>query len=250
MLAEERWAAILEVLREKRAATIKELSDEIGASESTVRRDLERLDKLGRLSKVYGGATLTGDKFDSGEKDFETKSALNVDEKERIARYAAAQVADGDFIYIDAGTTTLRMVEHIIAKDITVVTNGVDHARRLARRGIRTVMVGGLLRSSTQAVVGASALADVGKYNFNKAFVGINGISVRQGLTMPDSEETQVKIKAIGQALAVYVLADASKFDRVFAVTVAPLDRARIITDKLPGPAYSEHTLICLAEKS
>lgn len=249
MLAEERRAEILDILNKKRAATVASLAKDVGASESTIRRDLELLDRQGKLTKVYGGATPAGEKFMSLERDFETKRKLNVNEKECIARYAAAQITDEDFIYIDAGTTTLQMIEHIDAANITVVTNGVAHAQRLAGRGIRTIMVGGLLRASTQAVVGASALEDVARYNFTKAFVGINGISLKQGFTMPDSEETQVKIKAISHAVSVYVLADGSKFDRVYAVTVAELNKAHIITDRLPNPVYSQYATVHQAEK-
>ena len=109
MLAEERQRVILRVLEEKRAATVAVLCRETGASEATIRRDLNELDRQGKLNKVHGGAVLPVSEFESQEPDVLTKSTLHTEQKDRIARYAAAQVNDQDFVFIDAGTTTLRM---------------------------------------------------------------------------------------------------------------------------------------------
>ena len=112
MLAEERQRVILRVLEEKRAATVAVLCQETGASEATIRRDLNELDRQGKLNKVHGGAVLPVSEFESQEPDVLTKSTLHTEQKDRIARYAAAQVNDQDFVFIDAGTTTLRMAEY------------------------------------------------------------------------------------------------------------------------------------------
>ena len=180
MLAEERIRKILTLLEEKKAVSVADLCQETGASEATIRRDLNELDRQGKLSKVHGGAVLPKDEFQSQEPDILTKSQLNVEQKQRIARYAAAQVNDDDFVFIDAGTTTLLMAEYLTNSKATFVTTGIECARRLVEKGLRVYVPGGLLKPGTQALVGAAARESIGRYNFTKSFIGTNGIAVRQ----------------------------------------------------------------------
>ena len=236
MLAEERQRVILRVLEEKRAATVAVLCQETGASEATIRRDLNELDRQGKLNKVHGGAVLPVSEFESQEPDVLTKSTLHTEQKDRIARYAAAQVNDQDFVFIDAGTTTLRMAEYLEGSKATFVTTGIECARRLVEKG--------LLKPGTQALVGAAARESIGRYNFTKAFIGTNGISLGHGYTTPDIEEASIKSLAIDHSYVSYVLADSSKFGKVSAVTIASLDKACILTDRLPDASYCKQTLV------
>ena len=229
MLAEERQRVILRVLEEKRAATVAVLCRETGASEATIRRDLNELDRQGKLNKVHGGAVLPVSEFESQEPDVLTKSTLHTEQKDRIARYAAAQVNDQDFVFIDAGTTTLRMAEYLEGSKATFVTTGIECARRLVEKGLLVYVAG---RES------------IGRYNFTKAFIGTNGISLGHGYTTPDIEEASIKSLAIDHSYVSYVLADSSKFGKVSAVTIASLDKACILTDRLPDASYCKQTLV------
>lgn len=244
MLAEERFAVILEVLQRRRAATVAELAQVLDTSESTIRRDLIILAEQGKLNKVHGGATACDTAFDAGEPAMSAKEQLNVEQKEAIARYAASQVQPDDVVFLDAGSTTLRMLEYVQPSAATFVTNGVLHAQRLVQKGMKAYILGGLLKLGTEAVVGAAAVQSLSSYNFTKAFIGINGVAVAQGYTTPDPEEALVKATAMRQAYISYVLADSSKFGRVSAATVAPLDRACIITDSLPDKIYAKHAIV------
>lgn len=244
MLAEQRFEAILRELSDNRAASVSRLCQLTGASEATIRRDLNILSRQGKLSKVHGGAVLSGGAFQGEEPDVGTKALLHQDEKERIAHYAAGLIDDDDVVYLDAGTTTVRMVEYLKGSGATFVTNGVACAQRLMELGLRGYVLGGFLKPGTWAVVGTGALEELGKYNFTKAFLGINGITIRQGFTTPDPEEAAIKTKAAEQAYLTFVLADSSKFELVSAVTVLPLEKATIITERLPDPGYLEHTVI------
>ena len=145
MLAEERQRVILRVLEEKRAATVAVLCQETGASEATIRRDLNELNRQGKLNKVHGGAVLPVSEFESQEPDVLTKSTLYTEQKDRIARYAAAQVNDQDFVFIDAGTTTLRMAEYLEGSKATFVTTGIECARRLVEKGLLVYVAEGNL---------------------------------------------------------------------------------------------------------
>lgn len=244
MLAEERFDRILALLDQKRTVTVPELCAVTGASVATIRRDLSILAEQGRLNKVHGGAVAVTAAFESVERDVSTKAQLNVEEKERIARYAAHQIQDEDVVFIDAGTTTLRMVEHLAGSRASFVTTGIECARRMVQKRLRVYVIGGQLKAGTEAIVGAAALEAIRRYNFTKAFLGTNGVTVRQGCTTPDAEEAAVKRAATEQAYLTYVLADSSKFGKVSAVTVCPLAKACILTDRVPDDEYRQHGLV------
>ena len=245
MLAEERFAVILETLAKQRAVTVGELAQVLKTSESTIRRDLIILADQGKLNKVHGGATACDDCFESSEPTMSAKELLNQEQKDRIARYAAAQIQPDDVIFLDAGSTTLRMLEYIQPSDrLMVVTNGILHAQQLVQKGIKAYILGGMLKMGTEAIVGGSTVQQLSQYNFTKAFIGINGIAVNQGYTTPDAEEAVVKATAMRQAYIRYVLADSSKFGKVSAVTVAPIGDACIVTDQLPDKTYRKYAVI------
>ena len=109
MLAEERFAMILDLLAQKRSATVLELCDALDASESTIRRDLTQLDRQGLLKKVHGGATLVGRTVLADEPPMAAREEQSVEEKRLIARAAAAMITEKDFIFLDAGSTTLAL---------------------------------------------------------------------------------------------------------------------------------------------
>ncbi len=244
MLTEERYRNILDILNERDAATVTELSEMIGVSASTIRRDLTVLDHDGKLRKVFGGATAINPTQGTLEDEVTVRDHLMSSEKELIAEYAAGLIHDDDFIYIDSGTTTSRLIDHISGTKATFVTNGIIHAQKLLSKGVKAYMIGGRIRPVTASVVGSEAIRCLLKYNFTKAFVGTNGIDVTAGFTTPDSDEALIKEKAIEKSFAVFVLADHSKFRRVYPVTFAELKKCCIITDKLLYGGFSDKTVI------
>lgn len=246
MLAEERLAKILDLLTEKRSATVQELCEALNASESTVRRDLTELDRLGKLNKVHGGATLPDSQFLADELTMDVKQALAIAEKRDIARAAAMLIRPQDFIYIDAGTTTLALVQALSgsALEAHYVTNGIAHARLLAQKGCKVFVPGGMLRPNTEAIVGAAAVASLQAYNFTKAFLGANGVDLQAGFTTPDPEEAAVKATAVRHARESWFLVDSTKFARVYPAVITELQGGAILTDRCPAPQYAKVTLV------
>lgn len=242
MLAEQRAERILKELAQRRAATVTDLCQVTGASEATIRRDLNTLAKQGKLNKVHGGAVLTGGEFHSEELDMATKRGLFTQEKDRAAQYAAGLVGDDDVVFLDAGTTILGMAEHLPASKALFLTNSIECACRLMERNLRTCVLGGTLKAGTMALIGAETLTALQRYNFTKAFLGVNGITITQGFTTPDPEEAAVKALAANRAQSVYVLADSSKFGQVTAAVMFPIEAACVITDRLPDPQYRNYT--------
>ena len=161
MLAEQRFEAILQELADNRAASVTRLCELTGASEATIRRDLTALARQGRLNKVHGGAVLASGTFQGEEPDVSTKTLLHRDEKDRIAHYAAGLINDDDVVYLDAGTTTVRMVEYLKGSGATFITNGIACAQRLMELDLRGYVLGGFLKPGTWAVVGTGALEEL-----------------------------------------------------------------------------------------
>ncbi len=245
MLTEERHSIILGTVNKNKNAELGELCELLNASESTVRRDLSLLDKKGLLVKVRGGAIAAADEsVTAAEPNVEEKAGMFAAEKEAIARYAASLIEDGDFVYIDAGTTTEKMIEYIPSKSVTFVTNAFINAKKLAQRGFKVIILAGEVKASTEAIVGSEAAITLMHYNFTKCFMGVNGISVKGGLSTPDKNEASVKTMAVSRSKEVFILGDHSKFGKIFPVKFSELNRGRIITDKVPDKKYLSETSV------
>lgn len=240
MLTEERHSVILDMLNKQHSVHLSELCKILNTSESTIRRDLTALAEKNLLVKVHGGAIAVGDTFSPVEYNMTEKSQLNNEEKTAIAKYAASLIEDGDFIYIDAGTSTEKMVDFLPDKKATFVTNGIVHAKKIAQMGFKVFILGGEFKPSTEAVVGTDCVLALQKYNFTKCFLGVNGISVSAGLSTHDQNEASVKTAAMKKSKRVYILADHSKFDQITAMTFSTLENVKIITDKLEDKKYFE----------
>lgn len=251
MLAEERFALILDLLAEKRTATVQELCEALNASESTIRRDLTELDRQGRLNKVHGGATLPNGQFLADEPTMAAKESLAVSQKQSIAEAAAALITAEDFVYVDAGTSTLAMVRALNgpALEAHYVTNGIAHARLLAQKSCHVCLPGGLLRPRTEAIIGAAAVTALQQFNFTKAFMGANGVAMEAGFTTPDPEEAAVKAAAIRRARQIWFLTDDSKFGRIYPAVIGALGDAAILTNRCPDPKYGQLTLVKETER-
>ncbi|WP_214740489.1 DeoR/GlpR family DNA-binding transcription regulator [Exiguobacterium sp. s48] len=228
MLTKQRHQLILQRLSEQKVVKLKELVDLTDSSESTIRRDLTDLEAEGYLARVHGGATLIATPDE--EPTFEEKRDRFVDEKVAIARKAATFIEDGMSIYLDAGTTTQAMVPFLEGKKIVVVTNSLPIANELFDLDIKTFVIGGELKRSTQALVGYNARESMMNYRVDLAFLGMNGIDLEAGYTTPDPEEALVKKTAIELAQTSFVLADASKIGKRTFSRVATLDAAQLIT--------------------
>ncbi|AIQ62828.1 DeoR faimly transcriptional regulator [Paenibacillus stellifer] len=232
MLTEERYALILQRLQENGVVKLHELTTLLDASESTVRRDLIDLESRDLLKRVHGGASILSHR--SLEPGMEEKTSKNVQQKQSIARLAAAQLQDGECIYLDAGTTTLAMISQITSKDITVVTNGLSHVEELVSKRIRSYLLGGMMKSHTKAVIGSIALQNMENFRFDKCFLGTNGVDAEFGFTTPDPEEALIKRRAHQLSSTTYVLADSSKFGEVAFAKLFDLHEAAVITESVP----------------
>jgi DeoR family fructose operon transcriptional repressor len=247
MLQEERFEYILTELTKKSAVKVSSLAKALDTSESTIRRDINELDEDGKVRKVFGGAVSVSNSINTIDTDMVTKQTANTDEKDRIAKYAASLINANDFVFIDAGTTTEHMIKYIDTKVMDsafFVTNGITHAVMLNKLGFRVYVPGGILKNTTEAIVGATAVEYLEKCNFTKCFMGVNGIDTARGFTTPDMDEAKIKSTVLKNAYMAYILGDHSKFGDVSSVTFGKIKNSCIITDKLPDEIYRKYTVV------
>jgi DeoR family fructose operon transcriptional repressor len=230
LLITERHRLILELLKEKENVKIYELVELTNSSESTLRRDLDQLEKQNYLKRVHGGASLLQRKRE--EPSMVEKLTQNLKEKSMIAKYAAKLIEDGDCVYLDAGTTTYQMIQYLEGKNIVAVTNGIDHLDALLEMDINTYIIGGNVKKVTRAMIGSNAYESIQSYRFDKCFIGTNAIHHELGYTTPDPEEAQLKAKAIALSREPFILTDHTKFGEVSFSKFADLHQAKIITNE------------------
>lgn len=244
MLTFDRRSKILNIIAENGSAGVSELAQMLGASESTIRRDLVELAAAGKIDKVHGGAMLKSQEFINREDTISVKVKKNYEEKMLIAEYAASLINDSDYVFIDAGSTTFLMTRFISGSKATFITNGISQATELAKNGCRVMVLGGELKDATGAIVGAVAAKNLQKYNFSKAFIGANGITTKQGVTTTDTSEAIIKAVAVERSFVSYVLADSSKFGKVSAVTAVQADSSCIICGSCPDDEIKRKTVV------
>lgn len=230
MLAEERLARIVEMVGRRGTASVSDLASELGISESTIRRDLDKLDQAHRLVKVHGGATTLESAHLTRDLTLDERHGLHAEEKRAICAYAATLVGPDDLVYLDAGSTVEELIGHLGEHRARYVTDSVSHAMKLAGRGFHVTVLGGELKSATESLVGPDTIAALSRYHFTIGFWGVNGITPEHGFTSPESNEALIKQLTMERTARRYVLADATKFDNTSLVGFGAFDSATIVT--------------------
>ncbi len=234
MIAEERWSHIVALVNERGVMTVSQLMEALDASESTVRRDLVRLDDMGRLRKVHGGATrLATSEMVMVDESMSGRKMYHMEEKRAIGAYAATLIKPGDFVFIDGGTTTECLVDAITETNATYLTNSLPHAQKLLSKGCRTLLPGGEVKPLTEVLIGSETVDSIRRYHFTIGFWGTNGAALDSGFTTPEFNEAAVKRIGIENTLHPYVLCDSSKFSSVALITFAEFKDAIVVTDRI-----------------
>jgi len=231
MLRAEREAEIVRLLAaaETGVLRVSELSEMLGASEMTIRRDLDNLERRGLVRRIHGGAVHVNHTL-LFEKSFNDRAREHHSEKVAIGREAASHVGEGDAIIIDAGTTTLQVARHIKAHDVTAVTNTLPVATELAAHdGISAILLGGDLKGPELCTVGPMVTESLSRMTADILFLSASGFSLERGLTDPDLREAAVKRAMIQSARRAILVADSSKFQAVRFAHIAPIDSVDII---------------------
>lgn len=244
MLTEERHRYIQALLTRQSVVKSQALMAALDASESTIRRDLADMESAGQLRRIHGGA----ERIDASlvELSVQEKATQALLEKQQIAQAAVKLLKPHQTIFLDAGTSTAQMIPLLADREVTVVTTGVDNASQLADYGIATRLLGGSVKPTTKALIGAITVQQMEACRFDFAFIGANGVHLKYGLTTPDQEEAAVKAAAIRQAKTAVILADPTKFGQVSFARFAPISAGIILTTALGDIAtyYEDQTNI------
>ena len=212
MISEIRRKQILEILRRDNNVVTKELCKIFNVSSMTIRRDLKQLEGLGYVNRTYKGAIIEelGTELSFMDRVFKCK-----EEKERIAKKAVEYIQEGDFIGLTGGSTTFQLALSLIESDITdltILTNSINIAAKLIdRKEFHVIVAGGPMREKSYECVGESVLKTINQYNIGKFFLGVNGLSIRGGVSMSNIEESTVARAALRRSLMNIVIADNTK---------------------------------------
>jgi DeoR/GlpR family transcriptional regulator of sugar metabolism len=211
--AAERRRLIEELVAARGSVAVEDLAESLGVTQSTIRRDLALLTEQGRLARTYGGAMPVAV---PAEPSVGQRSHQAVAEKDRIARWAAAQIADGETVILDAGTTTGRLAHHLRGRSgLTVITSGLTAVAELADvSDIELVVLGGSVRHISQGLVGPLAELALSRLTADRVFLGADGLDAALGICEASLVQTRLKEQMAARAREVYVLADAGKLGR------------------------------------
>jgi DeoR/GlpR family transcriptional regulator of sugar metabolism len=228
----DRKAEIMRLLRGRDSMRVYDLARAMGVSLSTARRDLDTLEAKRLVRRKFGSARLAASDL---EMPLALRAAAQSEEKQRIARLALEEVSSGDTIYISGGSTTLEFARLLAGQwRLTVITNALRVANLLVDQpGIDLILLGGALRPDEQTLHGHLAEWAAQQLRADTMFYGIEGISLRYGLTHSQVVEVNTDRAITRMVKRVIVLADHTKFERVAPVLVMPItDVHKIITGR------------------
>lgn len=232
---QNRKQLIVRAVEEHGSVDVQALADLLHTSTMTVRRDLVQLAASGLLYRTRGGAMKVSLATDTHR--FANKTAVNAEQKDYICQIAAGEIQEGDVIFMDCGSTVFRLCPFIRNKRITVVTNSLPVVAELIASEVSINIVGGEVDKDRQAIHGLTAQEHMARYRANRAFIGVDGISLENGLSASSEREASTAVAMARQADKTYLLCDSSKLETKKYLYFAPLSLLDVlITDDEADP--------------
>jgi DeoR family fructose operon transcriptional repressor len=232
LIPAQRRERIQEFLAEHKIAPNAELSMLLGVSEATVRRDLEWMENEGILFRTHGGAILS--QHLQQEPEYKQRAQTRVEEKRAIGQLAASLVKDGDIIFTNSGSTSSQFLRQIPGNlKVTIVTNNLNAAIEIGESGLALIIIGGEFQPTSISVTGRFAISNLNQIYADKVFLGVDGITVRHGFTVPSNAEAEVMRLMLERTHGEkYVISDHTKWGTVSNFEVAQIDEVNaLITD-------------------
>lgn len=240
MLAEERRLKLIEWTRVDGRLDANLAASRLDVAVETVRRDLDVLQRRGALRRVHGGA-IALERF-AHEYTIPERYNRNPEQKQAVADVASAYIPEEGCIFVDGGTTTECLASHLRDKPkLTVVTNNITLASKLADSSTQVTMLGGRIRPATLSAVGAKTVADLQDFNAVVSFLGVNGVGLVGGATAYDTDEALVKKTMMARSAERILLADSSKLGSTYPARFADFkDFDRVVTNVDADPIFVE----------
>ncbi len=247
LIPAQRRERIQEYLAIHKIVRMDELYKMLDTSEATVRRDLEWLEREGVLERTHGGAILN--QRMTLEPEYVQRASLNPEEKHLIGELAASLIGDGEVVFINSGTTTAQVIHHIRGNvGIIVFTNNLAAVLEVGDTGFKSYVLGGEFQPHSNSVAGRFGLENLRQVYANKAILGVDGISLIHGCTVPSNAEAEMMKLMIERTKGeIMIVADHTKWGVVSNFQIASIDELdKLITDAQIDPT----TLDTLAEHS
>lgn len=231
---------MLAILREQPGIRVPEAADLLGVSEGTIRNDLNSLAGSGQITRVRGGGVCLNEQ-QSRSPIFATRMMTHSTAKQSITQQAAELVDDNDSVILDSSTTSYYLACCLRQRrDLTVITNGIESARELAKNpSNRVILMGGVLRVDGTATSVPLAEQVLNEYYIKTAFISCSGFTPEGGLTEVDIYEAQIKRKMIDISGSTVALIDSSKFGRMDLTVFALVEQiSHLFTDSDIAPDW------------
>lgn len=238
MLAAERRKKIIDLAHQEKRVLVSVLSRMFEVTEETIRRDLEKLEKEGIVSRTYGGAMLN--RHTNEDLPFTARNIMNTDIKQSIAIKAMDLINEGDTLMVDPSSTSFELLKLLTNKNnLTVITNSVHILNDFSGSEMNIVSTGGNLRPRSLSLVGPVAHHTLQRYNVDKAIISCKGIDLDKGITESNEPECELKKYMLKQCEKVILLADHTKFDKVAFTVLSELERVDyLVTDQAPSEPW------------
>ena len=237
MFMEERLNEILEIIKEEKKVLVKELSEKFNVSESMIRKDLQRLEKEGKVKRTYGGAIL--ERESSYDEKTNSRVFIDLESKSYIGELVVDIIEDNDVVFLDISTTnhTIAMMLGATKKNLTIITNMNRIAMEFDRApNVDVILIGGRYNKKLGGTVGSAAIEEIKKFKITKAFVGAGGINIEENfISNFNYDEAAVKKEILRCSKKRYIVANYEKLYKDGAYKFATLDDIDyIVTEKEP----------------
>lgn len=242
MRLQSRKQQIVKLVETQGEMSVADLATQTGSSAPTIRRDLWALAQEGLLYRTHGGAMKLS--LVQRPVGFMQKIGQNLDKKDYICQLAAREISEGDTIFMDCGSTVFRLCHYLKNKRIKVITNSLPVVAELLQSEVSVNLIGGEIDRDRQAVHGLVAGEHIRRYRADKAFLGVDGISLVNGLSAHSEKEAEISLQMMQQARQNYLLCDATKIEKDAQLSFADLSRIHVLITDAPDPVVEPYRLI------
>lgn len=232
LIPAQRRERIQEYLTVHQIARIDDLCTLLDASEATIRRDLERLEADGVLERTHGGAIIN--QRITAEPEYLSRVQKNPDQKKWIGALAASLIEDGDIVFVNSGSTTTQVLHQIRPNaNIDLFTNNLSATLEMSEVAFPHHVIGGEYQHVSRSTAGRFAMENLRQVYADKAIIGVDGISLKHGCTVPTNAEAEVVRTMIERTKGqIIIVADHSKWGVVSNFQIATIDEInRLVTD-------------------
>ncbi len=239
-VTENRQNLILERLNRNGVVLVEALSEELGVSAITIRRDLKQMHGKALLERIHGGALPL--KNQQKELLFEDRSHMQVKEKTAIAQEIASKIKDHSIIFVNSGSTTLEVIRALACREVQVITNNIDALKIFTEANkplpLELILIGGQYRKQSHSIIGDMTLSFISDIYSSYTVLGVNGIHPDYGVTssfLPHVSLNRLMIKNCKGN--VIIAADSSKINAISDFVTAPLAEIdELVTDAAADP--------------